>query len=99
MSFSETFDLGPITISSIILFLQLSKFKSAVLDADTEQVFTFLKNPAFIEEKEVRIVYNTGIYNEIDTGELREALSEKIEIGTKKPGPPPDPNLSPPDIL
>lgn len=55
-----------------------------VLDADTEQVFTFLKNPAFIEEKEVRIVYNTGIYNEIDTGELREALSEKIEIGTKK---------------
>ena len=55
-----------------------------VLDTATEQVFTFLKNPAFIEEKEVRIVYNTGIYDEIDTGELREALSEKIEIGTKK---------------
>lgn len=55
-----------------------------VLDTATEQVFTFLKNPAFIEEKEVRIFYNTGIYDEIDTGELREALSEKIEIGTKK---------------
>lgn len=53
------------------------------LDIATEQVFTFLKNPAFTEEKEVRIVYNTGIYDEIDTGELREALSKKIEIETE----------------
>lgn len=55
-----------------------------VLDTTTEQVFTFLKNPAFEEEKEVRIVYNTGIYEEIETRELKEILSEKIEIGKKK---------------
>lgn len=62
-------------------FIEEFDYFCEFLDTATEQVFTFLKNPAFIEEKEVRIVYNTGIYNEIDTGELREALSEKIEIG------------------
>lgn len=55
-----------------------------VLDTTTEQVFTFLKNPAFEEEREVRIVYNTGIYEEIETRELKETINEKIEIGKKK---------------
>ena len=55
-----------------------------VLDTVTEQVFTFLKNPAFEEEKEVRIVYNTGIYEEIETRELKEILNERIEIGKNK---------------
>ena len=55
-----------------------------VLDTATEQVFTFLKNPAFEEEKEVRIVYNTGIYEEIETRELKEILNERIEIGKNK---------------
>lgn len=55
-----------------------------VLDTATEQVFTFLKNPAFEEEKEVRIVYNTGIYEEIETRELKEILNVRIEIGKNK---------------
>lgn len=54
-----------------------------MLDTTTEQVFTFLKNPAFEEEREVRIVYNTGIYEEIETRELKETINEKIEIGKK----------------
>lgn len=32
-----------------------------VLDIDEERVFSFLKNLAFEEEKEVRIAYTTGI--------------------------------------
>jgi hypothetical protein len=55
-----------------------------VLDTITEQVFTFLKNPAFEEEKEVRIVYNTGIYDEIETRDLGEILSRKLEVGKNK---------------
>lgn len=52
------------------------------LDTTTEQVFSFLKNLAFIEE--VRIVYNTGIYDEIDTCDLRRILIKRIEMGTRK---------------
>ena len=52
-----------------------------VLDTTTEQVFTFLKNSAFLEEKEVRIVYNTGIYKEIETRDLKDILYKEIRIG------------------
>lgn len=67
-----------------IFFIEEFDCFCEVLDTTTEQVFTFLKNPAFEEEKEVRIVYNTGIYEEIETRELKEMLSKKIEIGKKK---------------
>lgn len=53
-----------------------------VLDTHTEQVFTFLKNPAFEEEREVRIVYNTGIHK--DTEDLIEILREEFEIGINR---------------
>lgn len=55
-----------------------------VSESVTEQVITFLKNPAFEEEKEVRIVYYTGIYDDIETRELAEILKRKIEIGKNK---------------
>ena len=48
---------------------------------DVEKVFPFLKNPAFEEEKEVRIVYNTGIYEEIEDKEFLSYTSEAIPIG------------------
>ena len=48
---------------------------------DVERVFPFLKNPAFEEEKEVRIVYNTGIYEEIEDKEFLAYTSEAIPIG------------------
>lgn len=57
---------------------------SEVLDIPTEQVFTFLKNAAFSEEKEIRVVYNTGIYKEIDTADLKEKLIKTILIGKNK---------------
>ncbi len=50
----------------------------------TEQVFTFFKNPAFEEEKEVRIVYNTGIYKDIGTEDLSVILGEEFEIGSNR---------------
>ena len=40
-----------------------------------------MKNPAFEEEKEVRIVYNTGIYEEIEDKEFLSYTSEAIPIG------------------
>ncbi len=52
-----------------------------VLDTTTEDVFSLLKNSAFSEEKEVRIVYNTGIYKEIETNDLKEMLNEEIQVG------------------
>ncbi len=55
-----------------------------VLDTATEQVFTFLKNPAFEEEKEVRIVYNTGIYEEMETSDLKDILHKQIPIGKSR---------------
>ena len=48
---------------------------------DAERLFPFLKNPAFEEEKEVRIVYNTGIYEEIEDKEFLSYTSEAIPIG------------------
>lgn len=54
-----------------------------VLDKPVERTFTFLKNPAFREEKEVRIVYNTHICEEIDSDYLSEILNKSIEIGDK----------------
>ena len=54
------------------------------MDIPTEQVFTFLKNTAFSEEKEFRIVYNTGIYKEIDATDLKEKLTKTIIIGKNK---------------
>ena len=54
------------------------------LDRDTEKVFTFLKNPAFAEEKEVRIVFNTGIHNEIESKYMKEKLNQQLEIGKNK---------------
>lgn len=48
---------------------------------DVERVFPFLKNPAFEEEKEVRIVYNTGIYEEIEDKEFLAYTSGAIPIG------------------
>lgn len=48
---------------------------------DVERVFPFLKNPAFEEEKEVRIVYNTGIYEEIEDEEFLLDTSKAIPIG------------------
>lgn len=55
-----------------------------VLDVTTEDVFALLKNSAFSEEKEVRIVYNTGIYKEIETNDLKEMLNEEIHVGKKR---------------
>lgn len=52
-----------------------------VLDVTTEGVFALLKNSAFSEEKEVRIVYNTGIYKEIESNDLREMLNREIHVG------------------
>lgn len=51
------------------------------MDDDVEKVFPFLKNPAFEEEKEVRIVYNTGIYEEIEDKEFLSYTSEATPIG------------------
>lgn len=55
-----------------------------VLDISTEQVFTFLKNSAFEEEREVRIVYNTGINEEIDTNDLSKILGQELAFGKKQ---------------
>lgn len=53
------------------------------LDVNIEKVFPFLKNPAFSEEKEVRIVYNTGIYDEMDESDYCSKTCDSIKIGRK----------------
>jgi len=67
-----------------IFFIEEFDCFCEVLDTATEQVFTFLKNPAFEEEKEVRIVYNTGICEEVDTHDLGRILNFQLKIGRKE---------------
>lgn len=55
-----------------------------MMDVDVERVFSFLKNPAFDEEKEVRIVYNTGIYEDMEEKEFLSCTSDAIPIGKNK---------------
>lgn len=54
-----------------------------VLDI-SEQIFCFLKNPAFEEEHEVRMVYNTGIYEEIEMQDLRKHMLVPHEFGNNR---------------
>ena len=53
------------------------------LDVNIEKVFPFMKNPAFAEEKEVRIVYNTGIYDEMDESEFCSRTCNPINLDSK----------------
>lgn len=53
------------------------------MDMNVEKVFPFLKNPAFSEEKEIRIVYNTGIYEEMDDIDFLSCTCKPISIGSK----------------
>lgn len=55
-----------------------------IMDVDVEKVFSFLKNPAFEEEKEVRIVYNTGIYKDMEAEEFISSASNEISVGKGK---------------
>lgn len=48
-----------------------------------EKVFSFLKNPAFEEEKEVRIVYNTGIYEEMEDEDFISYTCSAIPVGRR----------------
>lgn len=51
------------------------------LDSSIENVFTLLKNPAFESEKEVRIVYNTGIYDGMTRQELIDCANRMYCFG------------------
>lgn len=51
---------------------------------NSEQIFCFLKNPAFEEEHEVRMVYNTGIYEDIEMEELKKLMLVPHEFGKGK---------------
>lgn len=55
-----------------------------VLDRDAEKVFSFMKNPAFKEEKEVRIIYNTGIDDEMEDSYFLELACQEKMIGASK---------------
>jgi len=46
-----------------------------------EEVFPLLKNPAFEEEKEVRIVYNTRINEDMEDEEFITLTTQEISIG------------------
>lgn len=52
-----------------------------VLDVSTERVFSYFKNPAFEEEKEVRIVYKSMLRGDMEYNDLKAGLSyiNKIE--------------------
>lgn len=55
-----------------------------VLDDYIEKIFPLLKNPAFNEEKECRIVYNTNIYDEIDKNEYDRIANKGKQFGFEK---------------
>ncbi len=55
-----------------------------ILDVPTEIVFTLMKNPAFKEEKEVRIIYNTGIHEEMDESDLLEIINKELKFGKRE---------------
>ena len=54
-----------------------------VLDYSAEYICDIIKNPAFKEEKEVRIMYNTGLFEEEEKDEVLEICNKEILLGSK----------------
>jgi hypothetical protein len=55
-----------------------------VLDHAAENICDLIKNPAFEEEKEVRIVYRTGLFPEFEMDMVKEALTQDFYFGETK---------------
>jgi len=60
---------------------EFDSFCEVLIYKEIECMSCYIKNPAFIEEEEVRIIYIPGLYVEMEDNDLQNCFNEKISVG------------------